>query len=99
MKRMILTVSMANGDEFDVTSTTKDFVAYDDTAKRQRPQWGSMGENTPRWEAFVAWHAARRMGKYDKPWESFLDDCVNVDGRPLDMDPTVLAPGAEHSVS
>lgn len=93
MKQMVMVITMANGDQWECRTTTGDYVAYDDTAKRQRPPWGAMDQNVARWEAFLGWHASRRLGLYDKPWEQFLDDCVSVDGQPVDMDPTVKAPG------
>jgi hypothetical protein len=95
MKQLTISITMANGDQWTVQTTTRDYVAYDDTAKRQRPPWGAMGDNVARWEAFLAWHASRRLGLYDKPWESFLDDAVSVDGAPADLDPTVTAPGVD----
>jgi hypothetical protein len=95
MKRMKLIVDMNNGDQFEVLSATTDYVAYDDTAKRQRPPWGAMSENVARWEAFIAWHALKRVGKYTGSWDSFLDDAVNVDGQPLDSGPTLLGATAD----
>ena len=92
---MKLIVDMANGDQFEVLSATTDYVAYDDTAKRQRPQWGGMTENVARWEAFIAWHALKRVGKYSGSWDSFLDEAVNVDGEPLETGPTLLGATAD----
>ena len=97
MKRMVLKVTMTNGDEWEVQTVTGDFVAYDDTAKRQRPPWGSMSENIARWEAFLGWRASKRQGLYGKSWEEFLDDCANVDGEPVDLDPTQRGLGADTS--
>jgi hypothetical protein len=99
MKQMAIQIQMANGDAWEVRTTMGDFVAYDDTGKRQRPPWGAMADNVARWEAFLAWHASRRLGLYDKPWETFLDDCVLADGQAVDLDPTVKAPGVDGSLS
>lgn len=93
MKQMTIAIQMANGDTWDVKTTTGDYVAFEETGKRQRPPWGPMTENTARWEAFLAWHASRRLGLYEKPWETFLDDCVMADGQAVELDPTVRAPG------
>lgn len=100
IKRMTITVLMENGDTWDVQTTTRDYVAYDQTAKRQRPPWGPMTENVALWEAFIAWNASKRLGHYSKPWEQFLDDCVSADGKADEfVDPTLSGVGPDSSLS
>ena len=97
---MTIAVELADGQKWDVQTTTRDFVAYDQTAKRQRPPWGPMGENIALWEAFLAWHASKRQGLYSKPWEAFLDECVNADGGVDEsVDPTLSGAGDASSLT
>jgi hypothetical protein len=91
---MTLQIEMSNGDAWEVSTHTRDYVAYDQTAKRQKPPWGPMTENVAMWEAFIGWHASKRIGKYSGPWESFLDECVSVDGKADEaIDPTLQGAG------
>lgn len=97
---MTISVELVNGDAWDVQTTTRDYVAYETTAKRQRPPWGPMADNLAMWEAFVAWSASKRVGKYAGSWEQWLDECVSVDGRADEaVDPTLSAPGGDSSLT
>lgn len=100
MKRMTMTITLESGDTWTVKTTTRDYIAYDQTAKRQRPQWGPMTENVALWEAFIGWNASKREGKYTKPWETFLDEAVTVDGKPDDVvDPLLQGVGDDSLLS
>jgi hypothetical protein len=100
VKRMTIAIEMTDGSKWDVQTTTRDYVAYDQTAKRQRPPWGPMGDNIALWEAFVAWHASKRLGLYAKPWETFLDECVAADGKADEtVDPTLSGVGEDSSLT
>jgi hypothetical protein len=95
MKRMTIDIELADGRKFTVQTVTKDYVAYDQTAKRQKPPWGPMSDNVALWEAFCGWAAAKRSGEYAGGWDAFLDDCVSVETRAAgeDVDPTLQGAG------
>jgi|SRR6476660_4208233 hypothetical protein len=101
MKRSTIDIELADGRRFTVQTSTRDYVQYDQTAKRQKPPWGPMTENIALWEAFCGWAAAKRTGEYAGSWESFLDDAVSVDTRPPgeDVDPTLQGVGGDSSAT
>jgi hypothetical protein len=94
-------IELQDGRTFTVQTNTRDYVLYDQTAKRQKPPWGPMTENIALWEAFTGWAAAKRTGNYSGSWEQFLDDCVSVDTRPPgeDVDPTLQGAGDGSSLT
>jgi hypothetical protein len=95
---MTLKIELENGEAWEVRTSTSDYVAFDQTGKRQKPPWGAMGDNVALWEAFIGWHASKRTGKYAGPWEKFLDECVMCDGVADEpVDPTNLLAGADSS--
>ena len=59
---MTIDIELSDGRAFTVQTVTRDYVQYDETAKRQKPAWGNMVENTATWEAFCGWAAAKRTG-------------------------------------
>jgi len=97
MKRSTIEIELADGRKFTVQTSTRDYVQYDQTAKRQKPPWGPMTENIALWEAFTGWAAAKRAGEYAGSWEQFLDDAVSVDTQPPgeDVDPTLSGRGED----
>jgi len=86
MKRLNIHVEMENGDVFDVVTRTTDYLLYETTAKKHK--WGGVGENPAMWEAFLAWAAVRRLGKYSGTWEAFQKDVDMVEATPEETDPT-----------
>jgi hypothetical protein len=91
VKRLTINVEMNNGDMWTVKATTADYIRYDTTARKQRPPWGSMGENLALWEAFIGWSASQRIGKYQGSWDDFQRDNAVCDGQADDVDPTLQA--------
>lgn len=80
---------MANGEVLETTTSLRDYVLYETTAKRQRPPWGAISDNPSRWEAFVSWAALRRTGQYAGGFETFLDEAEIVDcSQDEQVDPT-----------
>jgi hypothetical protein len=101
VKRSTIDIELQDGRRFTVQTSTRDYVLYDQTAKRQKPPWGPMTENIALWEAFTGWAAAKRTGNYSGSWEQFLDDAVSVDTQPQgeDVDPTLRGAGDDSSPS
>lgn len=91
MKRLHCHVEFTDGREIDIDTTTRDYVNYENTARKHK--WGPMGDNPAIWEAFAAWSALKRTGQFDGTWEAFLDAAVNVEGTPFDVDPSRSAVG------
>lgn len=80
---------MVDGRVLETTTSLRDYVLYETTAKRQRPPWGGISDNPSRWEAFVSWAALRRTGQYAEGFETFLDAAEIVDASSEDpVEPT-----------
>lgn len=79
MKRLNVRAEMVDGRVLETTTSLRDYVLYETTAKRQKPPWGGIGDNPSRWEAFVSWAALRRTGQYSDTFEAFLDAAEIVD--------------------
>ena len=79
MKRLNVRAEMVDGRTLETTTSLRDYVLYETTAKRQKPPWGGIGDNPSRWEAFVSWAALRRTGQYSDTFEAFLDAAEIVD--------------------
>ena len=89
MKRLHATAEMADGSVLKADTTTKDYILFETTAKRQKPPWGGISDNPARWEAFVSWSAFRRTGQYAGSFDAFLDDVDMVEAsQEIDVDPT-----------
>lgn len=86
MRRLDIHIEMENGDIFDVKTKTADYLLFETTAKRHK--WGGVADNPALWEAFLAWAAIKRVGKYGGTWESFTKDVDIVEATPEDADPT-----------
>lgn len=86
MKKLDIKIDMDNGDHFDVQTKTADYLLYETTAKKHR--WGGVSDNPAQWEAFLAWAALRRLGKYSGTWESFVKEVDIVEAKQIDVDPT-----------
>jgi hypothetical protein len=95
VKKLNIHITMDNGDEFDVTTRTADYLLWETTSKRHK--WGSITENPAMWEAFLAWAALKRNGQYTGPWESFIKDADSVNGIPEEVNPTTEVAGADLS--
>jgi len=79
VKRLNVRAEMVDGRTLETTTSLRDYVLYETTAKRQKPPWGGIGDNPSRWEAFVSWAALRRTGQYSDTFEAFLDAAEIVD--------------------
>jgi hypothetical protein len=89
MKRLSVHVEMADGRVLEATTATRDYILYENTARRQKPPWGAIQDNPSQWEAFVSWAALRRTGKYTAGFETFLDEVDMVDANSEEaVDPT-----------
>jgi hypothetical protein len=98
MKRLNVRAEMVDGTVLETQTAMKDYVLYETTAKRQKPPWGSIGENPSLWEAFVSWAALRRNGLYASGFETFQNETDIVDATPAaDTDPTSAAAGDDSS--
>lgn len=98
MKKLNVRVEMVDGRELTCQSALRDYVRYEETAKRQKPPWGGISDNPSRWEGFIAWSALKRTGQYDGTWESFLDDAAIVDANAEEpVEPTSPASGVTYS--
>ncbi len=86
MKKLNVHVEMENGDVFDVSTKTADYLLYEETAKRHK--WGGISDNPAKWEAFLAWAALRRLGKYVGTWEAFKAEVDMIEAKQEDVDPT-----------
>jgi len=86
MKKLDIKVEMENGDRFEVTTKTVDYLLWEDTAKKHR--WGSFSDSPARWEAFLGWAAIKRMGKYSGTWEEFKSAVDSVEATPVAVEPT-----------
>jgi hypothetical protein len=86
MKRLDIHIEMENGDTFDVKTKTADYLLFETTAKRHK--WGGVSENPALWEAFLAFAASRRVGKFTGTWEVFQKEVDIVEATPEDVDPT-----------
>lgn len=94
MKRLHATAEMADGSVLKADTTTKDYILYETTGKRQKPPWGGISENPARWEAFISWSAFRRTGQYAGSFDAFLDDVEMVEAAgETEVDPTPSDPG------
>lgn len=91
MKKLDVHIEMDNGDVFDVQTKTSDYMLYEETAKRHK--WGGLADNPAKWEAFLAWSALRRLGKYGGTWETFKGEVDIVEATQIDVDPTPTAVG------
>jgi hypothetical protein len=98
MKKLEIHIEMENGDAFDVTTKTTDYLLWEETAKKHR--WGSFSDSPARWEAFLAWAALKRVGKYEGPWEQFIKQDVDmVEATPVKVEPTNEEVGDASSLS
>jgi len=88
VKRLNVIVELNDGTELKARTAMADYLRYEETAKRQKPPWGSVGDSPSHWEAFVSWSALKRTGQYDGGWEQFKLDAVAVDATPEEVDPT-----------
>jgi hypothetical protein len=79
VKRLNVRAELVDGRVLETTTSLRDYVLYETTAKRQRPPWGGIGDNPSRWEAFVSWAALRRTGQFADGFETFLDVVDIVD--------------------
>jgi len=86
MKRLNIHIEMENGDVFDVTTKTADYLLFETTAKRHK--WGGISDNPALWEAFLAFSAARRVGKFAGTWEQFTAQVDMVEAIAEESDPT-----------
>lgn len=86
MKKLDIHIEMDNGDVFDVTTKTADYLLFEVTANKHK--WGGISDNPARWEAFLGWAALRRMGKYGGTWEAFQKEVDMVEGKQQEVDPT-----------
>ena len=93
MKSAMVTVEVESGDVLTVRSMVRDIIAYETTAKRQKPPWGGVAENPARWESFVAWSALRRTGQIDEPYEAFANRIVQIEFEFDEVPPTSEANG------
>jgi len=96
VKRLDVRAEFANGKLLEATTSMKDYILWETTAKRQKPPWGGITENPSRWEAFITWAALRRTEQYSAGFETFLDEAEIVDASAPDTDdvePTSGAPG------
>jgi hypothetical protein len=91
MKKLDIHIEMENGDVFDVTTKTSDYLLFETTAKRHR--WGGISDNPALWEAFLGWSALKRVGKFSGTWEEFTKAVDIVEGVPVTADPTSEAVG------
>jgi len=86
VKKLDIKIEMENGDVFEVTTKTADFLLWEDTAKKHR--WGTFSDNPARWEAFLGWAALKRLNKYGSTWEVFLKEVDMVEAIPVKVEPT-----------
>ena len=93
MKRLNVIVELNDGTELKTRTAMADYLRYEETAKRQKPPWGSVGDSPSHWEAFVSWSALKRTGQYDGSWEQFKLDAALVDATPEEVDPTTAGAG------
>lgn len=94
MKRLNVRAEMNDGRVLEATTSLKDYVLYETTAKRQKPPWGAVGENPSLWESFVSWAALRRSGQYPGSFDAFQNDADIVDASAEEpVDPTQSDPG------
>jgi hypothetical protein len=97
MKKLTIRTVMDNGDEFDTTTKTADYILFEKTAKTHR--WGGLSENPALWEAFLAWASLKRTGQYTLTWEKFLDEVDIVEATQVTVDPTTEEVGDASSPS
>ena len=86
MRRLNINIVMENGDVYDVTTKTADYLLFETTAKRHK--WGGVSDNPALWEAYLGWAALRRVGKFSGTWEAFTKEVDMVEATPEDVDPT-----------
>jgi hypothetical protein len=91
MKKLDVHATLFDGTELKATTALKDYILFENTAKRQKPPWGGPGDSPSRWEAFVSWAALRRTGQYSAGFEQFLDEVEVVEANGEEtVDPTNL---------
>jgi hypothetical protein len=88
VKSAEITAAMTDGRELTVRTVMRDIIAYENTAKRQKPPWGGISDNPARWESFVTWSALRRTGQFDDTYDHFLDEVVSIDFEFDEVNPT-----------
>ena len=94
MKRLNVRVEMNDGRELTCQTAMRDYIRFEETAKKQKPPWGGISDNPSRWEAFVSWSALKRTAQYEGTWEQFLDDAALVDAAAEEtVDPTNVVVG------
>jgi hypothetical protein len=96
VKAANITAELVDGRHLKARTVMRDIIAYETTAKKQRPPWGGISENPGRWETFVSWSALRRTGQFEGNYEAFLDEVVEID---FDFDEVVPTNGASSDIS
>lgn len=89
-----LQVTMADGRVFYVQTINPDYVRMDITFAREK--YPSMEAAPFLGLTFLAWSAAKRLGKYEGKWEEWMEtDCHQVvDEDSVEVGPTQPAPGS-----
>lgn len=87
-----MSATLFDGRVLTAKTALKDYILFENTARRQKPPWGGISDNPTRWEAFVTWAALRRTGQYGGSFETFLDEAEIVEAdSEQDVDPTSQA--------
>lgn len=96
MKRLNVHVELNDGRVLECQTALRDYIRYEETAKKQRPPWGGISDNPSRWEAFISWAALKRTGQYTEPWETFVDEAGIVDATAVEsVEPTPVVVGGD----
>lgn len=82
------------GEPFTVQTRFIDSRNYERTAFKHK--WPPFQESPMTWLGFLAWSAAKRTGQYAGSWETFEQECANVETVDDDsVDPTEPGAGAD----
>lgn len=64
------TITPATGDPYTVQTTLEDRLNFE-TALRKNKSWGKLEDNSMKLLPYLAWSAARRLGKTELSWADF----------------------------
>jgi hypothetical protein len=95
VKRLNVKAEFPGGKILESSTTMKDYILWETTAKRQKPPWGTLTDNPTRWEAFITWAALRRTEQYSAGFETFMDEAeiVEASAPEVEVEPTTGDPG------
>jgi hypothetical protein len=90
MRKLEIVVVMENGDKYEVSSRSSDYVAFE--AESRKKGWGSLADSPSTWEAYVAYRALLRTRAISMPFDVFMDSVDIIEATPQETEPLGKAP-------